>query len=143
MDAIVVLIGSPELRQSLEDCLHQHYKVITAKGKRGLRGMFDLAILDGATLKRLHKAIQKRREKESPQFLPCLLVTVSDARDLIAADLDQTIDELLVWPRDRVILHRRVQYLLYIRRLSRDLAAARQQVQQLSLSEERHRALAE
>jgi PAS domain S-box-containing protein len=143
MDAIVFLIESQELRQSLKDCLRQRYEVIAATGNRALRETFDLAVLDGATLKRLHKAIQERRKIESPQFLPFLLVTTSDAHDLIAAHLGQTIDELLVWPTDQVVLQMRVQNLLQARHLRRDLAAARQQVQQLSLSEERHRALAE
>jgi len=143
MDAIVFLIESQELRQDLEDCLRQRYEVIAATGKRALRETFDLAVLDGATLKRLHKAIQERRKIESPQFLPFLLVTTSDAHDLIAAHLGQTIDELLVWPTDQVVLQMRVQNLLQARHLRRDLEAARQQVRQLSLSEERHRALAE
>ena len=143
MDAIVFLIESQELRQGLEDCLRPRYKVIAARGKRALRETFDLAVLDGATLKRLHKAIQERRKIEPTPFLPFLLVTTSDARDLIAAHLGQTIDELLVWPTDQVVLHMRVQNLLQTRHLTRDLEAARQQVQQLSLSEERHRALAE
>ena len=143
MDAIVFLIESQELRQSLKDCLRQRYEVIAATGNRALRETFDLAVLDGATLKRLHKAIQERRKIESPQFLPFLMVTTSDAHDLIAAHLGQTIDELLVWPTDQVVLQMRVQNLLQARHLRRDLAAARQQVQQLSLSEERHRALAE
>jgi PAS domain S-box-containing protein len=143
MDAIVFLIESQELRQGLEDCLGQRYEVIAATGKRALRETFDLAVLDGATLKRLHKAIQARRKIEPTQFLPFLLVTTSGARDLIAAHLGQTIDELLVWPTDQVVLQMRVQNLLQARHLRRDLAAARQQVQQLSLSEERHRALAE
>ena len=143
MDAIVFLIESQELRQHLKDCLRQRYEVIGATGNRALRGTFDLAVLDGATLKRLHKAIQERRKIESPQFLPFLLVTTSDAHDLIAAHLGQMIDELLVWPTDQVVLQMRVQNLLQARHLTRDLAAARQQVQQLSLSEERHRALAE
>ena len=55
MDAIVFLIESQELRQDLEDCLRPRYKVIAARGKRALRETFDLAILDGATLKRLHQ----------------------------------------------------------------------------------------
>jgi PAS domain S-box-containing protein len=143
MEAIVFLIESQELRQGLEDCLGQRYEVIAATGKRALRETFDLAVLDGTTLKRLHKAIQARRKIEPTQFLPFLLVTTSDARDLIAAHLGQTIDELLVWPTDQVVLQMRVQNLLQARHLRRDLAAARQQVQQLSLSEERHRALAE
>jgi len=143
MEAIVFLIESQELRQSLKDCLRQRYEVIAATGNRALRETFDLAVLDGATLKRLHKAIQERRKIESPQFLPFLLVTTSDAHDLIAAHLGRTIDELLVWPTDQVVLQMRVQNLLQARHLRRDLAAARQQVQQLSLSEERHRALAE
>jgi two-component system sporulation sensor kinase A len=143
MDAIVFLIESQELRQGLEDCLGQRYEVIAATGKRALRETFDLAVLDGATLKRLHKAIQERRKIEPTQFLPFLLVTTSDARDLIAAHLGQTIDELLVWPTDQVVLQMRVQNLLQARHLRRDLEAARQQVQQLRLSEERHRALAE
>jgi len=140
MDAIVFLIESQELRQDLEDCLRQRYEVIAATGKRALRETFDLAVLDGATLKRLHKAIQERRKIESTQFLPFLLVTTSDARDLIAAHLGQTIDDLLVWPTDQVVLQMRVQNLLQARHLRRDLEAARQQVRQLSLSEERHRA---
>jgi two-component system sporulation sensor kinase A len=143
MDAIVFLIELQELRQHLEDCLGQRYEVIAATGNRALRETFDLAVLDEATLKRLHKAIQARRKIESPQFLPCLLVTTSDAHNLIAAHLGRTIDELLVWPIDRVVLQMRVQNLLQARHLRRDLEAARQQVQQLSLSEERHRALAE
>ena len=143
MDAIVFLIESQELRQDLEDCLRQRYEVIAATGKRALRETFDLAVLDGATLKRLHKAIQERRKIEPTQFLPFLLVTTSDARDLIAAHLGQTIDDLLVWPTDQVVLQMRVQNLLQARHLRRDLEAARQQVRQLSLSEERHRALAE
>lgn len=143
MDAIVFLIESQELRQGLKDCLRQRYEVIAATGNRALRETFDLAVLDGATLKHLHKAIQERRKIESPQFLPFLLVTTSDAHDLIAAHLGQTIDELLVWPTDQVVLQMRVQNLLQARHLRHDLTAARQQVQQLSLSEERHRALAE
>jgi len=63
MDAIVFLIESRELQQDLEDCLRQRYKVITARGKRGLRETFDLAVLDGATLKRLHKTIQERQDR--------------------------------------------------------------------------------
>jgi hypothetical protein len=140
MDAIVFLIESQELRQGLEDCLRQRYEVITARGKRPLQETFDLAVLDEATLKRLHKAIQERRKIEPTRFLPFLLVTTSDARDVIVAHLGQTIDELLVWPADQVVLQTRVQNLLQARHLARDLEAARQQVQQLSLSEERHRA---
>jgi PAS domain S-box-containing protein len=143
MDAILFLIESQELRQGLEDCLRPRYKVIAARGKRALRETFDLAILDGATVKRFHKAIQERRKIEPTRFLPFLLVTTSDARDVITAHLGQTIDELLVWPTDQVVLHMRVQNLLQTRHLTRDLETARQQVQQLSLSEERHRALAE
>ena len=143
MDAIVFLIESQELRQDLEDCLRPHYKVIAARGKRALRETFDLAILDGATLKRLHQEIQERRTIEPTRFLPFLLVTTSDAQDWSATHLRQTIDELLVWPTDQVVLHLRVQNLLRTRHVARDLEGTRQQVQQLSLSEERHRALAE
>jgi PAS domain S-box-containing protein len=142
MDTIVLLIRSPELRQGLADRLGQRYKVMVARGKRPLQETFDLAILDEATLKRLHKAIQERRTAEPTRFLPFLLVTTSDAPDGTAAHLGQTIDEWLAWPTDEVALHTRVQHLLRTRHVTCDLEAARQQVQQLSLSEERHRALA-
>jgi PAS domain S-box-containing protein len=143
MDAIVLLITSQEVRRALEDCLGQRYEIIAWGGERALRETFDLAVLDGATLKRLHKAIQERRTIEPTQFLPFLLVTSSDERDLIAPHLGQTIDELLFWPIDEAVLQMRVQTLLRARRLARNLETAIDQVQQLSLSEERHRALAE
>jgi PAS domain S-box-containing protein len=142
MDTIILLIKSPELRRGLVDRLGQRYKVMAARGKRALQETFDLAILDEATLKRLRKAIQARRTTEPTRFLPFLLVTTSDAPDGMAAHLGQTIDEWLAWPTDEAALHMRVQHLLQTRHLARDLEAARQQVQQLSLSEERHRALA-
>jgi PAS domain S-box-containing protein len=143
MDAIVLLIESQELRRGLENCLGPSYKVIASGDKRALAETFDLAILDGATLKRLHKAIEERRKVELTRFLPFLLVTTSDARHGIAPHLRQAIDELLSWPSEESILQMRVQTLLRARHLALDLGVAQQQLQQLSLSEERHRALAE
>ena len=143
MDAILLLIESEELRQDLEDWLRPSYEVIVAKGEGVLQETFDLAVLDGATLKRHQKAIQEHRKVAPTRFLPFLLVTTSNAHDLITASLGQTIDEVLFWPTDRVVLQARVQNLLRARHLARDLEAARQQTRQLSLSEERHRALAE
>jgi PAS domain S-box-containing protein len=143
MDAIVLLIESQEVRRTLEVCLRQRYEVIISGDERVLQETFDLAVLDGATLKRLHRAIQTRRKIETTRFLPFLLVTPSDECDLIAPHLGHTIDELLCWPFADAVLHMRVQTLLRARHLARDLETARQQVEQLGLSEERHRALAE
>jgi PAS domain S-box-containing protein len=75
--------------------------------------------------------------------LPFLLVTPPGRGDLIASHHGSTIDEVIGWPIDAIVLQGRVQTLLRVRHLARDLEAAGQQVRQLSLSEERHRALAE
>jgi len=143
MDTIMLLIESQEVRQVLEDCLRQRYALVPSTGKQALRQTFDLAVLDGTTLQRLHKAIRERRAEESTQFLPFLLVTPSGTGDLIASHHGSTIDEVICWPIDATVLQGRVQTLLRARHLARDLEAAGQQVRQLSLSEERHRALAE
>jgi DNA-binding response OmpR family regulator len=119
MDAIVLLIESQEVRRHIEDCLRQSYEVRVSRGERALQETFDLAILDQAVLYRLHKAIQERRKIESTQCLPFLLVTPSDARDLIAPHLGHTVDELLCWPIDEVVLQMRVQTLLRARHLAR------------------------
>jgi PAS domain S-box-containing protein len=143
MDTIMLLVESQEVRQVLEDCLRQRYAVVASTGKQSLRQTFDLAVLDGTTLQRLHKAIRERRAGESTQFLPFLLVTPPGRGDLIASHHGSTIDEVIGWPIDAIVLQGRVQTLLRVRHLARDLEAAGQQVRQLSLSEERHRALAE
>ena len=143
MDAILLLVESPAVRRALDNCLRQRYEVIESRGKGALQGTYDLAVVDVPTLKRLDKAIQERRKIEPTRFLPFLLVTTPDERDLIAPELGETIDELLLWPIDDAVLQMRVQTLLRARHVARDLEAARQQVQQLTLSEERHRALAE
>jgi PAS domain S-box-containing protein len=143
MDTIMLLIESQEVRQGIEDRLKQSYAVVASTGKHALRQTFDLAILDDTTLQRLHKAIQERRAGESTQFLPFLLVTPPGRDDLIASHHGSTIDEVVCWPIDATVLQGRVQTLLRGRHLARDLEAAGQQVRQLRLSEERHRALAE
>jgi PAS domain S-box-containing protein len=143
MDAIVLLIESQEVRRHLEDCLRQSYEVYASGSQRVLQHTFDLAILDWAILKRLHNAIRRRRKIESTRFLPILLVMPSDMPDLITPHLEHTVDELLFWPVDQIVLQMRVQTLLRARHLARDLETARQQVERLSLSEERHRMLAE
>jgi PAS domain S-box-containing protein len=143
LEVIVLLIESLKVRRAVEDCLGQRYEISASGGKRALQQPFDLAVLDGTTLKRRLKAIQQRKEREPTRFLPFLLLTPPDARDLIIPHLGQTIDELLWWPIDEAVLRIRVQTLLRARHLARDLGTAMQQVRQLSLSEERHRALAE
>jgi PAS domain S-box-containing protein len=143
MDTIMLLIESQEVRRVFEDCLKQRYKVVASRGRRALQQKFDLAVLDGATLRRLHQAIQEQRASQPPPCIPFLLVTPPSERDLIATHLGDAIDEVLCWPTDATVLQGRVQTLLRARHLAHELEAARQQVRQLRLSEERHRALAE
>jgi PAS domain S-box-containing protein len=143
MDAIVLLIESQAVRQVLESCLRQRYEVRRPGEEWALQGTFDLAVLDVGALNRLHQALQERRQMEPTRFLPFLLVTWPDERELIGSYLGHTIDEILQWPIDETILQMRVQTLLQARHLALELGAAMQQVQQLTLSEERHRALAE
>jgi PAS domain S-box-containing protein len=112
------------------------YEVVTGDDA-DLPETFDCCLLDARTLDEVAPALRERRTAADPTFLPCLLV-VTDRRHagddplaLLPDDLAPLVDDALVAPVRRNALHRRVESLLRVRRLSLDIEESRERYRRL------------
>ncbi|WP_406615829.1 HD domain-containing phosphohydrolase [Candidatus Caldatribacterium sp.] len=93
-----------------------------------LRERFSLGIVDGPVLQTWRSAIEKRRERERPLFLPFMLVTSRQDLGLAKHFLWTVVDEVITTPIEQVELQARIESLLTIRRLSLELYAQYQRL---------------
>lgn len=122
MNQVLLLLENPVNRKLLAEALQTHYEVIsTAPTAAALDSEFDLGILDGPALATLWGAVQARKKRAEPLFLPFLLVTSRQDVGMATRHLWQTIDEVLTTPIEQVELQARVASLLHTRRMSQEI----------------------
>lgn len=144
MNRILILLAHRENSRLLSEWLSLHYqvffpqsgnavkpleKLVEEEAQQELDKPFDLCILDGPTLDRLWKWVQRRRQAEQPVFLPFLLVTSHQDVGMASRHLWQSVDELIISPIEKVELQARVEILLRSRRLSLALNVANEKLQ--------------
>src|SRR4051794_5005732 len=108
-------------RRQLEDWLSKNYHIVLPNAEHPLEEQFDLAIIDGTSLKRLGVKVRDRRRADEPVFLPFLLLTVRRQGKLPARHLGRLVDDVILRPISEPELRARVANLLRMRRLSLDL----------------------
>ncbi len=119
MSRILLLLENVSNRRLLASALESHYQVVSAAPQpAALDEAFDLCILDGPALEKTWQAVEARKAKESPAFLPFLLVTARQDAGMATRHLWKTIDEVLLSPVEMVELQARVASLLLARRMS-------------------------
>ncbi|MGQ9622417.1 MAG: HD domain-containing phosphohydrolase [Candidatus Caldatribacteriaceae bacterium] len=113
-------INSRLLQEFLED---RYSLLVPSKPSQEvfLEGEFSLGIVDGPVLQVWREAIEKRREKERPLFLPFMLVTSREDLGMAKNFLWAVVEEVLITPIEKLELWARIESLLTIRRLSREL----------------------
>lgn len=122
MNRILLLLENPINRKLLAKALQAHYEVVSAAPtSAALDGAFDLGILDGPALTTLWEAVQARKQRAEPLFLPFLLITSRQDVGMATRHLWQTIDEVITAPIEQVELQARVASLLHTRRLSKEI----------------------
>jgi signal transduction histidine kinase len=121
MNRILLLIDHKENARLLAEWLKKRYPLSLADSEEGLRGPFDLGIVDGPALNRLSKAIRSRKESERPRFLPFILAVSRPDAALFKEHLWKSVDELLAAPIDKMELQARVEVLLRARGFSSEL----------------------
>jgi diguanylate cyclase (GGDEF)-like protein len=141
MERILLLISNKATRRSLEEVLSKDYEVISGPKNEPvvpemLEERFDLAIIDGPTLKRLRGQVPARREKEEPVFLPFLFLTQRRKGSIPVRHLGRTVDDLILRPLDKRELNARIANLLRMRAISLNLKKKHDQVARLSVTDD-------
>src|SRR6266851_1267774 len=127
MERVLLLMDHKENRRLLADWLATRYLVLPDEADQAVDEQYDLGILDGTALDRLADAIQARKKREEPVFLPFLLVTARQGAGLVTRHLWKSIDEVIHSPIDKVEVQARIEVLLRVRRQSVDLHDATRQ----------------
>jgi diguanylate cyclase (GGDEF)-like protein len=135
-ERILIQVKNRRDRHLLEDWLAPVYEIISAHTNELLEERFDLAIVDGPSLKQFQSKIRARRKAEEPVLLPFLLLTFSRANSTPTRHLGKLVDDLIVRPMDEAELRARVANLLRLHRLSLDLKKEHDRVLKLSVTDD-------
>src|ERR1043166_45346 len=133
---ILIQVRNKGDRQYLQDWLSDLYEIISVDGEPPLLERFDLAILDGPTLKRFASRFKTRRKQEEPVFLPFLLLAARRKGSRPARHLGRLVDGLILRPLNQDELQARGPNLLRRRRLSLDLKKEHDRVVKLSVTDD-------
>jgi diguanylate cyclase (GGDEF) domain len=133
---ILIQVKAKSDRHLLEDWLSEKYDIVSARSDELLDERFDLAIVDGPSLKQLSGAIRSRRKAEEPVLLPFLLLTIRRSGSRPTRHLGRLVDDLIVRPIDEHELRSRVSNLLRLRRLSVELKKEHDRVLKLSVTDD-------
>jgi len=135
-ERILIQVKNRADRHTLEDWLSPVYEIISAHTNELLEERFDLAVVDGPSLKQFQSKIRARRRAEEPVLLPFLLVTYSRANSTPTRHLGKLVDDLIVRPMDENELRARVANLLRLHRLSLELKKEHDRVLKLSVTDD-------
>jgi diguanylate cyclase (GGDEF)-like protein len=135
-ERILIQIKNRRDRHLLEDWLAPAYEIISAHTNELLDERFDLAVVDGPSLKQFQSMIRARRKAEEPVLLPFLLLTYSRANSTPTRHLGKLVDDLIVRPIDEAELRARVANLLRLHRLSVELKKEHDRVLKLSVTDD-------
>jgi diguanylate cyclase (GGDEF)-like protein len=135
-ERILIQVKNRQDRHLLEDWLAPAYEIISAHTNELLEERFDLAVVDGPSLKQFQPNIRARRRAAEPVLLPFLLLASSRANSTPTRHLGKLVDDLIVRPMDENELRARVANLLRLHRLSLDLKKEHDRVLKLSVTDD-------
>lgn len=135
MERILLEVKNPADRSNLVEWLARDYQLLS-DSETGLGQAFDLAILDGATLKQMRTKVRVRRHAEEPVLLPFLLVTVRRKGNWPVRHLGLLVDDVIIRPLDADEVRARVANLVRMRKLSLQLKKEHDLVQKLSVTDD-------
>lgn len=135
-ERILIQVKNRRDRHSLEDWLASAYEIISAHTDELVEERFDLAVVDGPSLKRFQSKIRARRNAEEPVLLPFLLLAFSRTNTRPTRHLGKLVDDLILRPLDENELRARVANLLRMRRLSLEVKKEHDRVLKLSVTDD-------
>jgi diguanylate cyclase (GGDEF)-like protein len=136
MDRVLLQVKKKKDRRRLEEWLSKSYHILLPHTERPLEDEFDLAIIDGPSLKQLRPKVRARRKAEQPKFLPFLLLTVRRRDSMPSRHLGTVVDDVIVRPLNERELEARLANLLRMRRWSLDLKKEHDRVMKLAVTDD-------
>jgi light-regulated signal transduction histidine kinase (bacteriophytochrome) len=126
LSRILLLLENPENRRLLEETLGKRHEL---EIQAALEIPYDLAIVDGPSLRRHREYLALHKSEEDPVLFPVLLVTARTSIALFSGPLYNLVDEVVLTPVEKVELIARVEMLLRARRLSLELRLRKDDVE--------------
>nr|WP_241430045.1 PAS domain-containing protein [Halorubrum lipolyticum] len=108
-------------RELVAETLGERYRIETATDPAALDSEFDCCVLDAAAFRGVTEALDRRRERAEPVFLPFVLL-VRDADTEAPRDPWERVDDVVELPVQRGALRSRVANLVERRRTALRLA---------------------
>ena len=136
MDRVLLQVKKKKDRHRLEEWLSKSYHLLLPHSDHPLDEDFDLAIIDGPSLRQLRGKVRARRREQEPVFLPFLLITVRRRGSVPGRHLGQVVDDLLIRPLNEKEVEARVANLLRMRRWSEDLKKEHDRVMKLAVTDD-------
>ena len=136
MNRLLLQLQQKADRRRIEDWCSGDYHLVLPDLEHPLAGEFDLAVIDGPSLKRWRMLVRARRKAEEPVFLPFLLLTVRRRGLLPARHLGTLVDDVIVRPMHEKELLARIASLLRMRRLSLELKKEHDRVMKLAVTDD-------
>lgn len=118
MERVLLEVKNSRDRNLLEEWLAPEYQILPPDPEQELAPPFDLAIVDGPSLKRFRRRVRARRRAEEPVLLPFLLLTVRRKGRRPTRHLGDLVDDLIARPLYETEVRARVANLLRMRKLS-------------------------
>jgi len=134
MERVLLLVDNKRDRKLIEESLG--YEIWPEDTEHPLDQNFELAIIDGPSLKRWRSNVRQRRTAEEPVLLPFLLLTLRRKGSLPMRHLGGLVDDVIVRPIDLAELQARIANLLRMRRLSLELKKEHDMVTKLSVTDD-------
>jgi diguanylate cyclase (GGDEF)-like protein len=138
MERVLIQIKNKQDRELLEEWLSKSYEIVSLGQEQAhpLDVPFDLAILDGATMKANRRQVTHRRKEEEPVMLPFLMLAMRRRGAFPTRHFGKLVDDLIFRPLDQNELQARVANLLRLRRLSLELKKEHDRVVKLSVTDD-------
>lgn len=136
MEKVLLELQRKRERRQVEDWLSKKYHIALPNSEHPLSEPFDLAIIDGASLRRLAAEVRARRKAEEPVFLPFLLLTVRRRGSVAARYLGRLVDDVILRPISEKEVLSRVANLLRMRALSLELKREHDRVMKLAVTDD-------
>ena len=136
MERVLLQVKKRKDRRRLEEWLSKSCHILLPHSKQPLEEPFDLAIIDGPSLRELRPQVRGRRKAEQPVFLPFLLLTVRRRGSMPGRHLGRVVDDLIIRPLHEKELQARVANLLRMRHWSLELKREHDRVTKLSVTDD-------
>ena len=136
MDRVLIQVKKKKDRRRLEDWLSKSYEILLSDGEPRWEENFDLAVIDGPTLRQFRRKIRERRKAEQPVFLPFLMLTMRRRGSMPGRHLGRVVDDLIIRPLNEREMQARVANLLRMRHWSQELKKEHDRAMKLAVTDD-------